>query len=99
MSTDWAGCEENREHLTQLLLHEWSLILLLLKDGEIFFFQTFFCLNILAEKFNYGFEVLLKESPYWQTVFFSILSENGMTRNTPKLNPGSWDYFSPSAIF
>ena len=57
------------------------------------FFSEYFCWDAFV------FEVLLDESSYLQTFFFSIHSGNGMTKNTPKVIPGSWDYFFPFSFF
>lgn len=96
INTDWAACEENRNVWLSPCSASGHLFLLLLKDQNFFswpFFSEYFCWDAFV------FEVLLDESSYLQTFFFSIHSGNGMTKNTPTLIPGSWDYFFPFSYF
>lgn len=98
INTDWAACEENRNVWLSPCSASGHLFLLLLKDQIFFFFpwpffSEYFCWDAFV------FEVLLDESSYLQTFFFSVHSGNGMTKNTPTLIPGSWDYFFPFSYF
>lgn len=97
INTDWAACKENRNVWLSPCSASGHLFLLLLKDQNFFFswpfFSEYFCWDAFV------FEVLLDESSYLQTFFFSIHSGNGMTKNTPKVIPGSWDYFFPFSFF
>lgn len=91
------GCLRGKqEHLTQLWLCERSFIFAAKERSEFFswpFSGEYFLLIHLR----------IWGSAKWiiafATFFFSIHSGNGMTKNTPKLIPGSWGYFCPFSYF
>lgn len=97
--SDGAGREENRNIWLSYCSTSGHLFLLLLKDPNFFFPWPFF---FFGECFCWAtciVEVLVKRIIVFADFFFSIHSGNGMTKNTPKLIPGLWDYFFPCSYF
>lgn len=88
-----------------LCFYEWSLSFSCCFKDLLGFGGAFVCflLDHFCECLHWGAQWLIwglvKWVSYLQAPCFRSILENGMTRNTPKLIPASWDHFFPCSYF